>query len=499
MKITSIELRSVRGFKVLPKVELSTTINIFIGANNSGKSTILNSIFLLQNPKALSVNDITIGNTRGIVTLEYEGDHLGYKLRNGLMSWRLGENISPQFIRSSDHSVINSFHTTEPMNLIYPYLSKRKTVKFQDNINAQSTNSVLGNFSNLYSKIDRLITPQFQPGNKKYLDACKSVLGFDISTIASQNGKKAVYFIHNMEHIPLTAMGEGVTNIIGLITDLCVAENRIFLIEELENDIHPQALKALLKLIVDSSSSNQFFISTHSNIVMKYLGGIADTKIFNITNECSDKERPKLFISSLEEIPPDPERRREILEDLGYEFHDFGLWAGWLFLEESSAEVLIREWFIKWYTPTMVNKLRTYSANSTSQVILKFDDFNRLFVYLHLEPKYKNKVWVIIDDGDDEKEIIDKLKLSYTRSGWNEENFSQFTEHDFESYYPEVFQEKVAIVLAMTNKKAKRKAKKELLDEVKAWIVDNEKLAKKEFKLSAKSVIDKLKEIEKKI
>jgi hypothetical protein len=394
---------------------------------------------------------------------------------------------------------MRTISSVEPMNLIYPYLSKRKTVTFQDQINEANTNSVLGNFSNLYSKIDRLITPQFQPGNKRYLDACKSVLGFDISTLASPNGKKAVYFIHNMEHIPLTAMGEGVTNIIGLITDLCVAENRIFLIEEPENDIHPQALKALLKLIIDSSSSNQFFISTHSNIVMKYLGGMADTKIFNITNECSDEKRSKLFVSSLEEIPPDPERRREVLEDLGYEFHDFGLWAGWLFLEESSAEVLIREWFIKWYTPTMVNKLRTYSANSTSQVILKFDDFNRLFVYLHLEPKYKNKVWVIIDDGDHEKEIIDKLKLSYMRSGWNEENFSQFTEHDFESYYPEVFQEKVATVLAMTNKKAKRKAKKELLDEVKAWIVDNEDLAKEAFEISAKPVIAKLKEIEKKI
>ena len=51
-------------------------------------------------------------------------------------------------------------------------------------------------------------------------------------------------------------MGEGVTNILGLITDLCVAENNIFLIEEPENDIHPKALKALLDLIASKADAN---------------------------------------------------------------------------------------------------------------------------------------------------------------------------------------------------------------------------------------------------
>ena len=39
----------------------------------------------------------------------------------------------------------------------------------------------------------------------------------------------------------------------------------------------------------------------------------------------------------------------------------------------------------------------------------KFNDFNRLFVFIHLEPTYKNKVWVLIDAGDDEKEIIEGI------------------------------------------------------------------------------------------
>jgi AAA15 family ATPase/GTPase len=61
MKITSIELTNVRGFKHLPQTQLGPKINIFIGANNSGKSTILNSVFAIQRRNAIQYTDITIG------------------------------------------------------------------------------------------------------------------------------------------------------------------------------------------------------------------------------------------------------------------------------------------------------------------------------------------------------------------------------------------------------------------------------------------------------
>ena len=232
---------------------------------------------------------------------------------------------------------------------------------------------------------------------------------------------------------------------------------------------------------------------------MKYLGASLGSKIFSITSELTDSQRPKLFISKLREIPNNVDDRRAVLENLGYEFNDFGLWNAWLFLEESSAEILIREWFIKWYVPKLLNKMRTFSANSLSQIIPKFDDFNKLFVFLHLEPVYKNKVWVIIDGGKEEREIIETLRNTYIKNGWKEDNFSQFSEHDFERYYPKQFKAKVNLVLAETNKQKRREAKKILLEEIKQWILSNEKIAKEEFKISAEPVINKLKEIARQI
>lgn len=502
MKITAIELKNIRGFKSLSKTNFSERINVFIGPNNSGKSTIINSIFTLQRQGVLIGTDITIGEHSGEVKLYIEGEFHGH----GTFQLNSNYTFNPA---TTERRLFNEYgnHThnpapiteVEPHNLIYPYLSKRKAVNFTDQINQQNTNSVLGNFTHLFSKIDRLVTPQFQPGNTEYINACKNILGFEISTLASQEGKKGVYFVHNQEHIPLIAMGEGVTNIIGLITDLCVAEGKVFLIEEPENDIHPTALKSLLNFIIEKSNSNQFFISTHSNIVMKYLGGSEDSKIFNISSELSDSQRPNLYISNLTEVPNNVEDRKAVLENLGYEFNDFGLWSAWLFLEESSAEILIREWFIKWYVPKLKGELRTFSANSLSQIIPKFDDFNKLFVFLHLEPIYKNKVWVIADAGEEECKIIEKLKIAYTKNGWHDDNFLQFSEHDFESYYPARFKDKSDLILLERDKQRKREAKKVLLEEIKQWILSDEKTAKDEFRLSAKDVINKLKVIEKKL
>ncbi|AEI49669.1 ATP-dependent nuclease [Runella slithyformis] len=500
MKITFIGLTNIRGFKNNTIENLSPNINLFIGANNTGKSTILNSILHIQNPNTFSKEDITIGENTGLVYFRFLGTSPNFpiddladsdriiriELRHGTYDLKATLGVSKYNFQIPQ---------SEPDNLIYPYLSKRKVVKYTTQINSQNTNAVIGNFQNLYAKIDRIITPQYKY-NKKYIEACNSILGFEVSTLATIDGKEAVYFIDGDEKIPLSSMGEGVANIIGLITDLCVAKDKIFLIEELENDIHPKALKALLNLIIEHSDKNQFFISTHSNIVMKYLGGNVSTKIFNVTSEKSDSYRENLFVSNVTEVSQDPQERLQILEDLGYETFDFEIWKGWLFLEESSAEVLIREWFIKWYTPSLIGKLRTFSAGSLKQVEPKFEDFNKLFVYIHLEPTYKNRVWVIIDSGDEECKVIDSLKSKYTPSGWSANRFMQFSEHDFEKYYPKLFQKQVENVLHIVDKKQKREAKKDLLNEVKNWILNNQGTAKVAFKESANEVIEILKEIE---
>jgi len=385
-----------------------------------------------------------------------------------------------------------------PRNFIQPYYSQRKVSSYSEEINSTALNTVTGNFSNLYAKIDYLSNPQ-NHGHKQYIEACEDILGFLVTAAYSERGKKAVYLINSSKEISISldSMGDGVPNLLGLIVDLCLVNDKLFLIEEPENDIHPKALKKLLMLITEKSDTNQFIITTHSNIVVKYLGSQSDSKLFRVKMDFEDK----IPTSTIEEVDNSVEARLEVLEELGYEFVDFDMWSGWLILEEASAEKIIREYLIPWFTSELKGRLRTFSARSLSEIENKFEAFNNLFVFLHLQSVYQNLAWVVIDGGNEEEGIIKKLKERYMPSGWKEENFLQFNEHDFERYYPHQFKSEIDDVLKIeTNnskgKQLRREEKKNLLVKVEKWIKDNPTSAKDAFEESASNVIEILRQIE---
>ncbi len=508
MKITTIELNNIKSFSGHHEIQLSNQINILVGANNSGKSTLLSSLLLLQS-KTLNRSDISIGKFDGDIVLGFDNpshytkiSYSGYNSPEQFFTThqkKIGFGAATTFLVRHDGKKANQsipqIQAIEPNNLIYPFLSKRKVNEFSEDIKKDSSNIVNGNFTHLYAKVDRLSNPDFIPAYDEYKKACADITGFSVSSTQSTHGKKAALIVRNMDHIPIDKMGEGIANLLALIVDLCIAENKIFLIEEPENDIHPKALKALLKLIEKKSDTNQFIISTHSNIVVKHLGGIPTTKLFKVSMEL--KER--VPHSTVTEVNDDPRERQEVLEDLGYEFNDFSLWKGWLFLEESTAEGIIRDILIPMFLPEIAGKLRTFSCRSVTEVEPKFEDFNKLFVFLHLEPTYKNKGWVIIDGGENEKEILAKMKIKYAASGWLEDHFEQFTEHDFERYYPESFKTDIEETLAKPKGKHRQEAKSILCQTIKQWAEKNPDVAKAEFAISAKEVIDRLKKIAKEI
>jgi len=516
MKIFKINLSNVRGYSEA-QIELSSGINIVVGENNSGKTTILRTLLFLQDTSLFQPIDIRVRESQASITLTFDGGLRQYLLPQIL------SNVS--FHDLSDREINVTFTNTtlrlnnidlaslsastdglcyetvwggcyilpqEPKNFIYPFLSKRKVEKYNEGINDHFANSITGDFTNLSSKVDR-ISADGLTEKDEYQNACQEILGFRISSYPSANGKKAMYIVDNIQQIPLEQMGEGVANILGLILDLCWAKDKLFLIEEPENDIHPRALKKLLELIVKKSESNQFVITTHSNIVLKYLGADPSTKIFKTSMEFVDR----VPTSSITEIENSPPARREILEDLGYELLDFDVWDTWLILEESSAEVVIRDFLIPNFVPSLKERLRTCSGGSVTNVSARIGAIYNLCLFLHLQKTFDDRIWVLVDGGDDEAKIIDKLKNKY--KSWNQDRFCQFKQHDFEKYYPEIFQARVDEVLLIQDKDEKRKAKASLIEEVKSWFKANKALAIEAFGKSASEVIEILKEIEKSV
>jgi hypothetical protein len=118
-----------------------------------------------------------------------------------------------------------------------------------------------------------------------------------------------------------------------------------------------------LELIVESSANNQFVVSTHSAIVLRVLGASQGAQIVKV--ELSEDPLP---ISSYSSVPATSESRLAVLRELGYEFSDFDLYDVWLILEESSAERLVRQYFVKWFAPGLVGRIRTVAAEGTGDV-----------------------------------------------------------------------------------------------------------------------------------
>lgn len=504
MKVTSVRIKGWKSFADSGVIELGD-VNVMVGRNNSGKSAFIRGIHQMQAGGEALSSDIRIGEESSTITVTLSSDRFAEdtlrhfdraiddrneaQLRVGLGRQGNGLNASQgRVMVGYDESSWSPplIPASEPKNFIYTYFSKRKVAIFDQQIDERRTLSVAPDLRNLASKVLRLANPTY-PGYEEYTRLCLDVLGFQVTTYASNDGQKAGVSVGRYDHIPLEAMGEGVASQLGLIVDLCMADGNLYLIEEPENDVHPEGLKTLLKVIVEKSRNNQFIITTHSNVVVKNLG--ANSRLFNVSLDFTPGEVPT---STITEVENTSEARIGILRQLGYELYDSELNDGWLFLEESSAQVIIRNYLIPWFVPRLA-RIQIVAAGGVGKVEPAFEDFRRLFLYAHLEKQYHRRAWVVVDGDDSGVKVMDSLRGTYKT--WPDDHFHTWSKADFEQYYPARFADQVTKVLNLPHNK-KRQPKKELLDEVKAWCDGNQEKAQAAFAESAQEVIDYLKTLD---
>ena len=344
MWVKSLAINNIKSFAVSGEIVLSKNINILLGANNAGKSTIIRVLYLLQQDR-FNVSDIRIGQNHvsGQVTLVEVDEALfqHYTATSGSLILQIvGDRMNnkhPQLeLTFQQNGAISKgrppqFAATEPINFIYPYFSKRKVTNFNEDVRLELEREINETLSNIVAKVDRLANKN-HPMHDEFEKACKNILGLPITAFSSSRGKQAGLIVDAFNNLPIETMGEGVPNVLGLIVNLCMARNKLFLIEEPENDIHPRALKSLLHLIAEKAAYNQFVISTHSNIVTRYLGAFPESKIHEISISPYTHEN-RIPTSNYKELTT-PEERLATLETLGYEFIDAEIWDGWILLRK---------------------------------------------------------------------------------------------------------------------------------------------------------------------
>jgi predicted ATPase len=524
MFVKTLHLQRLRSFEDAT-INFSRNINIITGHNNSGKSSIIKALYKLQDINVMRSEDIRVQRNSAEIQIEvsdidkesndkyFNGRHplqsalsecfITFRIRKTDQDKRFSQrqpddprahSVDPETGDQVEELLTKDFFgfpsSEDENNYIYPFFAKRKMGGFGSPASKKDTYSVIDNFQNLPAKVLKASTQYVT--KDKYDKLCNDILGFTVNAIPSEaNGHTVGFYSGYNSSISLDSMGEGVANILGLITILLTENNKLFLIEELENDIHPTALKKLLNLIIEKAEKNQFIISTHSNIVLKHLGSLAHSKIFYTEYDPNEIGGSNTPTSKITEIQNSPEERMRVLELLGYDLFDFDICKGYIIFEESSAEAIINEFIIPMFFPEALFKVRTIAAQGASDLGPKFNDLHRLFLYLHKSAVYINRSWVIADGDEAGKNATEKLREKF--SSWPPHFFLNFEKENFEEYYPICFQNQVQEVLAIKSSEEKRDKKRDLLISVKRWMSENRDDAKLALAESAKEVIDMLK------
>jgi hypothetical protein len=503
MKLSTVRITNLKSLADTGDITLGQ-INVLLGRNNHGKSAFIRGVHLMQPGPSIDASDIRLGEQQATVHFTLTGEnaenlqrYFGKQVTQSSLEFavNIGRGGSPnQHSLSMSHSQQGGspsfLSAQEPNNFIYTYLSKRKVAEFDRAVDRTRTLAVQPDLRYLVSKVARLSNPDYERADE-YTRLCNAVLGFRITVHPANdgNGQQAGIPVGKYGYIAIESMGEGVSSQLGLIADLCMADGNLFLIEEPENDIHPDGLKTLLDVIVEKSGQNQFIVTTHSNIVTRYLGAALSSKIFEFESDFKPNTIPT---STVHEVEQTPVARIAVLRKLGYELSDFDLWEGWLILEESSAEIIIRNYLIPWFAPKLA-RIRTLSAGGTSKVAPTFEDFRRLFLFTHLEPQYKDRAWVVADGDDSGKQAVKQLHAKY--KSWPADHFKTWSKSDFEFFYPSMFDQQVKEALGKSGDE-KRQAKSHLLADVKTWCDAKPDEAKVAFEESAGEVVSLLREIE---
>jgi predicted ATP-dependent endonuclease of OLD family len=184
----------------------------------------------------------------------------------------------------------------------------------------------------------------------------------------------------------------------------------------------------------------------------------------------------------------------KLLEELGYDIFDFDLYKSYLIFEESSAEALVKNFLIPVFCPLLKEKIKTIAASGADDLEPRFHDFLRLFVFIHQNPIYNSRAWVIADGDETGKKNIERLKESFPT--WAPEHFICLSKSNIEELYPGEFQREFKDIVSLLDKKQKRQKKIDFTKKVFNWIDANPKDAKEQFSKSAEEIIKYLKIIE---
>lgn len=322
--LEKLEINNFRGIKNL-NFDSFKNINIFTGKANVGKTSVLEAIYMILRINAESM--VTISDLRNIIKDDdiFESLFYDYNVKNHIKLNSIidGKNISMEIkpninnksitvpldtqISKNDINFLNSlqFDIKNSKNFNFNVIVEKVNnnvnfhvsfAKNNPNTNIESNAEFIAEYyskDNLSNNLKNILEKKKEKEElheycRQFNDNIKDIRFID---------NKIVIETSNLEHtLNLKTMGKGFQTYLTIIASM-VAGNKYILIDEIENGIHYEIMKILIKNIVDLSQEHnlQFFITTHSKEFLQTLNEFTEDNgyfdIISLFNLYHDKEK----------------------------------------------------------------------------------------------------------------------------------------------------------------------------------------------------------------
>jgi len=346
--ITHLEIENFKGISKL-KIDDLKQFNIIIGKNDASKSTILESIFAFHATLIDPVNNFpTITRNRFGKQHAREIWHNYSTTVTPLIKIKLdGLDCHLTFSSDFDFNFVNVNMEIAgkgdigwKMSALLDKVTEQKNPKF--------IGSLEGHLQEYFNKMiffDEMHRMKIRVWEQKILtESLEAVDVYDdsiksLSPVDYTGGEKRLIAGEGSFAKFLDGYGEGRKSGLSLLTIANSLKNTVLLIEEIETHQHPEAIRKLIKKLIEicKENNNQVFVTTHSPEVLQLFATSKDTKFIHVS-------KPKMDEIIVSNIVPNDIR---MFRDLGWNLGNILSYEKYVLVEGELEKVVLEHSFYK--------------------------------------------------------------------------------------------------------------------------------------------------------
>lgn len=300
----------IENFRGLSKLEVKdfADVNIFLGKNNIGKSTILESLFLIcgmsnpENPQ--KVNSIRNRlQPSPIEDLKYIFHNMNTNV-NPIFTSNLHDNSQRileisivKYDLENDTTNIISSNVSNVFNAVEVSFKQKTGSSEKDftNLRFVGKNGLQNKIDNEYSEdlsgiylpanlYDQNLNTEIANiiKNRRKEELLKILQEFDVNINTIESLPDGVFVGYNgiKDLVPVNMLGDGLRRFLCIVSAIANEENKVIFLDEVDNGIHYTAYKDLWTniFILSQKFNKQLFITTHSKETLYALCEAASIK-----------------------------------------------------------------------------------------------------------------------------------------------------------------------------------------------------------------------------